>query len=393
MDTSRVDLVKQLLDRRSLIQIPTKEEVIKRLSAKKKLKIYLGIDPTSSDLHLGHIIPLLTLKALAELGHSIIILIGDFTAMIGDPTDKSSVRKVLTAEQITQNMQTYGEQLQRVMRDAPFQLKYNSSWLKKLKLESLIDLMSQYSVQQMMERDMFQVRQQEKKPIYLHEFLYPLMQGYDSVVMKVDAEVGGNDQLFNMLVGRELSATYLKKDKLVFTTKLLVDNSTGKKMSKSEGNLIALNDKPKDMFGKIMAGIPDSMIRTVFELCTEELLEDIASWEQEFSNPKDFKLQLALHLVQRYYSETDAIEAKAEFERATSNNQTPQDIPEFVLTDIDTILDVLLSAGSIQSKNDGRRLIEQKGISINHQTVTSWDTKVKKGDVIKIGSHRFLRIV
>lgn len=264
---------------------PDRESVIDRFKSGEKLRFYFGIDPTGPTLHIGHTIPLMLLKGLASLGHQITLLIGDFTARIGDPTNKTSARAALSIQEVEKNMLSYIDQVHKILKEDSFDVVYNSSWLEKMSFKDVVDLASKVSVQQMLERDMFQDRQKNKKPIYIHEFLYPLMQGYDSVALEADGEIGGNDQVFNMLVGRDLEKDYLKKDKIVLATRLLV-SETGKKMSKSEGTMITLADTPRDMFGKVMASVPDSMVSTYFELTTsvcdtDEGRTKIQEWQKK----------------------------------------------------------------------------------------------------------------
>src|SRR3989339_591169 len=250
---------------------PKKDFLEAKLKSGKPITLYTGYDPTAPTLHIGHGITMMKLRQFQDLGHKVIMLIGDFTGMIGDPTDKGAARQKLTREQVLANCKNYQEQASSILNFEganPVAVKYNSEWLGKMNFAGILELTSHFTVQRMMERDMFEKRQEENKPIYLHEFLYPVMQAYDSVAMEVDGEVGGNDQTFNMLAGRDLMKDLQGKEKFVLTMKLLVD-STGKKMGKSEGNMIALADKPEDMFGKVMSWT-DEMILKGFELCTFE---------------------------------------------------------------------------------------------------------------------------
>ncbi|MBX4211545.1 MAG: tyrosine--tRNA ligase, partial [Candidatus Yanofskybacteria bacterium] len=288
--------IETVLDRRIENVFPSRDNAVRRLQ-EETLEVYLGIDPTSPELHLGHTVPLLFLKNLHELGHKIIILIGDFTARIGDPTGKESARKALSGEEIEANMKTYLKQVHRILPSGSFEVKYNSTWLEPLNFGDLIKLASNVTVQQMIVRDMFQERIKQEKPIYLHEFLYPLAQGYDSVAMKVDGEVGGNDQTFNMLVGRELEKTLLQKEKLVFATKLITNREGGKKMSKSEGEVIALTDEPQEIRRKVLA-LDDGIIASIFQLCTEKDMDWI---REQNSDPRAFKEALAEELIAMYH--------------------------------------------------------------------------------------------
>ncbi|MCX6717336.1 MAG: tyrosine--tRNA ligase [Candidatus Taylorbacteria bacterium] len=282
---------------------PNKEFLKKQLLSGKKLTMYLGIDPTGPTLHLGHMIPIKKLGEFQKLGHKAILLIGDFTAMIGDPTDKSATRKQLTRKQVLNNCKLYKRQISTFLNFGfgGADLKYNSKWLGRLSFEKLLELSSYLTHSQMIKRSMFQDRINNGKDIYINEFMYPLMQGYDSVAMDVDGEIGGNDQTFNMLVGRDLLKKIKNKEKFVMTVKLLAD-STGKKMGKTEGNMASLTDDNNEMFGKVMSWTDGVMI-SAFELCTNVPMEEIKKIEkdlQEGINPKDFKLKLAYEIVRIY---------------------------------------------------------------------------------------------
>lgn len=366
---------------------PSKEEAAKALGSGKSLHVYVGIDPTSPHLHIGHSVPLLFLKQLAGLGHKPVFLIGDFTALIGDPTDKEAARTALTKKEVEQNMKTYLDQAYRILPKGSFEIKYNSKWLAKMSFQNVIELASHVTVQQMLARDMFQERIKNEKPIYVHEFLYPLMQGYDSVAMEVDGEVGGNDQTFNMLVGRDLIKHFLGKEKLVFATRLLVDPKTGKKMSKTEGGLIALDDSPEDIFQKVWSSIPNTMIKTVFELGTEKDMSWIKqrSEEAEMSGDyKSFNHELAFELVSMYHGEKAAGKARDEWRQP--------EIMKLPEGSEGKILDVLQISGLASSASVGRRLIEENAVSVDGKTIEDVHFKVKKGDILEVGKNRPIKI-
>lgn len=386
--------IKEFLNSRYIEAVfPSKEKAAEMMGAGKKLVFYWGIDPTGPDVHLGHTTNPLLLKKIIELGHKVILLIGNFTAMIGDPTGKDTTRKVLSAEEVKSNMKTYFEQIRKILPKGSFEVKYNADWYHKMVVEEFIKLTDYVTVQQMITRDMFQRRLKEDKPISLREFLYPVLQGYDSVAMEVDGEVGGNDQTFNMLVGRDLSKHILSKNKIVITTRLLEDPVTGKKiMNKSEGCYIAINQQPDDMFGKVMA-MPDSAILPLFNYATEVANERVAQIKSQLEsgeNPMAVKKELALELVRIYHGEKVAEKAKENFERVFSEGQLPEDIRE--INSGGTILQTMIIAGIVISSSEGKRLIEQGAVKINDQTVSRWDQKEKSGDIIKIGSHEFLKI-
>jgi len=366
----------ELLSRRLENVFPSKEEAMKRFQEGKPLRVYLGIDATGTEIHIGHTIPLLFLKQLAELGHKPILLIGDFTTRIGDPTDKEATRKALSEKEIKENMRGYLEQVYKILPKDSFTVDYNSRWLDKLNFGDLLGLASKVTVQQMLQRDMFQERIKKQKPIYLHEFLYPLAQGYDSVAMEVDGELGGNDQTFNMLIGRDLEKEILGKDKLVFATRLLVDAASGKKMSKSEGGFIAINDKPKDIFEKVSNTIPDGMIRTVFELCTEVDLEKI-DWNK---NPVELKEDLAFELVKMYHGEKEAEKAKNDWRKEDEMEGSGKRRVEFV------------AQASGSSLSAAKELFNQNAIEINGEKVTDWNPPVNKGEIVNIGKKRPIKV-
>lgn len=397
-DNHKVD---ELLSSRYLEAIfPSLEKVQEIFKSGKKLTFYLGIDPTGPDIHLGHTTNLLFLKKIALLGHEVILLIGDFTAQIGDPTGKDIARKPLSKEEVKRNMSSYIDQVKKILKPKLFKVKHNSKWLAKMDMVNVVKLASRFTVQQMIARDMFQKRIKEEKPIGLHEFLYPLLQGYDSVAMGVDGEVGGNDQTFNMLAGRDLVKKILAKEKIVFATKLLEDPVTGKKlMSKSEGSYISLNDQPQELFGKIMA-MSDLSIIPLLSLVTEVTDEKIKEFDDRLNNnenPKNLKQELAQEIVKMYYGEGTAEKAKNEFERIFKEHEAPTEVKEVYVNLIDqqNLIDLFLAAGIENSKGEIKRLIEQKAIKVNDNLITNWNEEIDIGDdgvLVKVGPRRFYRI-
>jgi tyrosyl-tRNA synthetase len=346
----------------------------KVLISGKRIRIYCGFDPTGPDLHIGNGNQLRKMAQFQKLGHEVIFLIGDFTAMIGDP-DKLAVRKQLTKKEVLANFKGWKKQTEAVLNFSgknPVQIKYNSTWLSKLKFEDVINLASKMTVQRMLERDMFEKRMQEGKPIYIHEFMYPLMQGYDCVKMDVDMEIGGNDQTFNMLVGRDLMKDFKGKEKFILTINLLVD-PTGKKMGKTEGNMVMLTDSADNMFGKIMS-VPDEMIMEMFELCTDVPLAEIKAMKEQMqagTNPRDLKLKLAFEIVNIYKGEKEAQAAQENFINVFSNKEIPQEIKIYKVSAKGgsasggksyKILDILVEIGLATSNSDARRVIEQGGV-------------------------------
>ncbi|MBP6944529.1 tyrosine--tRNA ligase [Patescibacteria group bacterium] len=379
---------------------PTREALRERLLSGQKLTVYHGIDPTGPTLHLGHTVPLRKLSELQKLGHKVILLIGDFTAMIGDPTDKAATRKKLTREEVLENCKLYKQQASFLLDfDGPnaAEFRFNSEWLAKMSFADVVELASHFTVQQMMERDMFEKRMEEGKPIHLHEFFYPLMQGYDSVALEVDLEIGGNDQTFNMLAGRTLLKTLKHKEKFVLTNRLLAD-PTGKKMGKSEGNMLALTDDPKDAYGKVMSWT-DEMIVPGFEICTQKTEDDMKEVKaalERGENPIVWKKELARLVVEGIFGEGAATMASEEFVRVHAQGEKPEEIPALSVSGSMALADVLVEAGFVASKTDARRQIEQGGVKVNDEVVTDVKAMVEptnEGTIIQKGKRHFVKII
>lgn len=370
-----------------------------RLKSGKQLTLYLGIDPTGPDLHLGHAIPLRKMAEFQKLGHKLIMLIGDFTAMIGDPTDKSATRVQQTREQVLLNAAKYKEQASKIISfegENAAELRYNSDWLAKLGFSEIVDLASNFTVQQMLERDMFEKRIAEGKPVHLHEFLYPLMQAYDSVAMDVDGEIGGNDQTFNMLAGRDLMKSLKGKEKFVITSKLLTD-PTGKKMGKSEGNMITLSDSPDDIFGKVMSWT-DGMIIPGFEILTDLPNGEIKEMKIAMGdgvNPRDYKVRLAQEVVAVYFDAVEAQAAVDRFNKLFKDHAIPEDVEEVKLSGSMSIIDALVETKLAPSKSEARRLIDGGGVKVNEVVVTDYEMMIDPGakPLIQKGKRFFIRII
>lgn len=390
--------INELLNRGVEEIFPNQSFLEKELKKGEKLTLYLGIDPTGPTLHVGHAIVLKKLKEFQDLGHQIILLIGDFTAMIGDPTDKSATRKQLTRKEVLNNAKLYKTQASKFLNFSgknAAQLKYNSKWLSEMKFGDVLELASHMTVEQMSKRDMFVKRTEEGKPVYIHEFMYPLMQGYDSVAMNVDGEVGGNDQMFNMLTGRTLVKQIQNKEKFVITMKLLED-ATGKKMGKSEGNMLTLQDSPEEMFGKVMSWT-DGLIVPGFELCTDMPINEISEIESKIKkgeNPRDFKVALAKSIISFYHSKESADKAEKGFVNTFKEGGVPDNIPSVDVKKGTQIIDIDFPKEIITTKNELRRLLEGGSI-------TSVSTKEKisdqkyifdQSDTLKIGKRRFIDI-
>lgn len=388
--------IEELLTRGVEKIFPSREFLEARLKEGKQLSLYLGIDPTGPDLHIGHSIPLRKLRQFQDLGHKVILLIGDFTGMIGDPTDKSATRVRLTREQVLKNAQAYKEQAGKILDfggNNPVELKYNSEWLANMSLKDVIELAANFTVPQMLTRDMFKKRIKEGKDIFMHEFLYPLMQGYDSVAMDVDGEVGGNDQTFNMLAGRDLMKAMKGKEKFVVADKLLAD-PTGKKMGKSEGNMITLGDSSDEMFGKIMSWT-DGMIVPGFEILTTQDYEMVQKELDGGANPREIKARLARTIVAQYFDDTEAAAASDRFDQLFQKKEMPEEIPEHKISGFMSVVDVLVSSGLAESKGDARRLIEGGGVKVDEVVVEDSEqmlTPTKEGVILQKGKRHFVRV-
>jgi tyrosyl-tRNA synthetase len=376
---SNQELERQLnLLLRGTVEVIQREELKARLSLSLKearpLIIKAGFDPTAPDLHLGHTVLIQKLKHFQDLGHQVVFLIGDFTGMIGDPTGVSETRKVLTKEQVQDNAQTYQRQIFKILDPGKTRIVFNSEWMGAMTAEGIIQLAAHYRVARMMERDDFQKRYIEQKPISVHEFLYPLVQGYDSVVLKADVELGGTDQKFNLLVGRDLQRDYGQHPQVVMTMPLLEGTDGVRKMSKSFGNYIALEDRPADMFGKLMS-ISDELMIRYYELLTVENLEEVKR-----RHPMEAKKALAEYLVRQYHGEQGAEEAKADFQQRFQKRDFP-DQPDaevmLALSDFpDTehpalpMVDMLMRTGLVPSKTEARRLLSQQAVQVDGEKVT-----------------------
>lgn len=360
------------------------------------LRIKLGLDPTAPDIHLGHTVVLNKMRQLQDLGHSVIFLIGDFTSTIGDPSGRNSTRPPLTREQIEHNAQTYYAQASLVLDPARTEIRYNSEWCDPLGARGMIQLASRYTVARMMEREDFTRRFKTGVPIAVHEFLYPLMQGYDSVALKADLELGGTDQKFNLLVGRELQTEYGQEPQCILTMPLLVGTDGVEKMSKSKGNYIGISEAPDSMFGKLMS-ISDTLMWRYFELLSFRSLEDIAALKAEVDagrNPRDAKVLLAQEIIARFHSQKDAEQALANFEARFRDGAIPDDIPEVQLPGAPMgILRVLREAGLCASSSEAQRAVEQGGVKIDGGKVEDRSLQLPPGSyVLQVGKRKFARV-
>ncbi len=392
--------IERLLTRGVEMAYPNKDAMKTTLMSDKRLRVYVGVDPTAPSLHIGHALQLKKLREFQELGHEVILLIGSFTAMIGDPTDKLAARQQLSAAQVLENAATYKKQAKTILKftgENPCKIMFNHKWLAKLTLKDVVDLQSHFTIQQMSERDMFERRIKDGKPLFMHEFTYPLMQGYDSVAMDVDVELGGSDQTFNMLVGRTLMREMKNKEKQVLALKLLV-NDEGKKMSKSEGGFIAITDEPEDMYGKLMA-MNDSMILPYFEIITDVPMEEIEGMKlqlQAGTNPRDLKMKLAAEVVTMFHGKAAAKRAAKHFSTVFQQHEQPTDIADFQVSSSMNILDVLVAAKLASSRGEGKQLIAGGGVRIDDVTVTDIGMMIdpiKLPAVLQKGKRFFVRLV
>lgn len=365
------------------------EDLEKKLASGKKLRVKLGADPTSPDLHLGHTVVLNKLKVFQDLGHQVVFLIGDFTAKIGDPSGRSETRPMMTDEQIAKNVKTYTEQVFKILDKDKTEIVYNSKWLNALGISGLLQLAGKCTVAQMLVRDDFEKRYKEDKPISIVEFLYPLLQAYDSVELKADIEFGGNDQKFNLLLGREIQRDYGQEPQVVITMPLLEGTDGVRKMSKSYNNYIALNDKPKDMFGKIMS-ISDEMMYKYYELLTQADIKAVKAM-----HPKEAKLALAQEITEKYNGKEEAVKAKEEFEKVFAKKDIPDDIEEYILKNPSIKLsDLLAESKMVSSKNEARRLIEQGGVKIDSQKVEAdFEIKSEEPFILQAGKRKFKKVI
>ncbi|WKZ31224.1 MAG: tyrosine--tRNA ligase [Candidatus Dojkabacteria bacterium] len=389
------EIIDLILDKAVEEILPSREALEAALMSGKRLKVYIGIDPTADTLHIGHTVSMRRLEYFRQLGHEAILLIGDFTARIGDP-DKKDTRSQLTAEQVADNLKLYTEQAKAIIKIDdewnPVKVLFNNDWLGQMKFGDVVQLASNFTVQQMLKRDLFQKRIAEDKPLYVHEFFYPMMQGWDSVAMDIDVEIGGNDQLFNMLAGRQLVQTHLKKEKFVVAGKLLT-TADGTKMGKSEGNMVKLSDSAEEIYGKIMA-LPDSSIVQGFELLTDSSMERVRETENSLggsdANPLQYKKMLALEVTSALKGDEAAKRAEQYFVSVFQEKNYEVDIPT-VKVDSQTINILALivdGAKFAESKSQARRLVEQGAVYFANEKISDWNHEVTvnaEGAVLKVG--------
>ena len=362
----------------------------------RALRVYCGYDPTSTDLHLGHTITMRKLRQFQDLGHEVTFLIGSYTALVGDPSDKNKARPILTEEQVAHNAETYAEQAFRVLDAKKTKIRYNGEWLSELSLLDLIRLGQNFTVQQFLARENFSNRLDRGEAIYLHETFYALMQGYDAVAMQTDIQVGGTDQLFNIIVaGRKLQEALGQKPLVGIITGILPGTDGVQRMSKSTGNIVPINTGADDMYGKLMS-IPDLAMGKYMRLATRWNPQEIDAFEKNLGSgdihPRDAKMKLAREITSIFYGDSDAQKAEEVFVRTFQQKATPDEIPEYDLRSGQTVMDVILDAKMSSSKSEARRLFDQKGVRLDGETIERGDLPFPHGGVLQVGKRKFLRV-
>lgn len=389
------DIESQLeLIKRGTAEIISEEDLIAKLKQNRPLNVKAGFDPTAPDLHLGHTVVLQKMKHFQELGHNVTFLIGDFTGMIGDPTGKSETRKPLTKEQVLANAETYKEQVFKILDPEKTKICFNSAWLEPLTMKETLSLMAKFTVARIIERDDFQKRYKAGEPIGMHEFMYPIMQGFDSVNMNTDIELGGTDQKFNLLVGRDLLRQYGKEAQVAITMPIIEGLDGVQKMSKSLGNYVGISESPKDMFGKLMS-ITDELMFRYYTLLSDMSLKDIEKMKQDIEtgdfHPMTAKKNLAKEIVSRYHGTKAGVEAEEEFVRVFSNKNIPTDIQEYKIQGC--FLDIILALNFASSKSEARRLAEQGGIHFENEKVYDLTLTPEHDGILKVGKRKFAKLI
>lgn len=389
------DIKSQLeLIKRGTAEIISEEDLIAKLKQNRPLNVKAGFDPTAPDLHLGHTVVLQKMKHFQELGHNVTFLIGDFTGMIGDPTGKSETRKPLTKEQVLANAETYKEQVFKILDPEKTKICFNSAWLEPLTMKETLSLMAKFTVARIIERDDFQKRYKAGEPIGMHEFMYPIMQGFDSVNVNTDIELGGTDQKFNLLVGRDLLRQYGKEAQVAITMPIIEGLDGVQKMSKSLGNYVGISESPKDMFGKLMS-ITDELMFRYYTLLSDMSLKDIEKMKQDIEtgdfHPMTAKKNLAKEIVSRYHGTKAGIEAEEEFVRVFSNKNIPTDIQEYKIQGC--FLDIILALNFASSKSEARRLAEQGGVHFENEKVYDLTLTPEHEGILKVGKRKFAKLI
>lgn len=385
--------------KRGCDELIVESELVEKLRLGRPLRIKAGFDPTAPDLHLGHTVLINKLRQFQDLGHHVLFLIGDFTGMIGDPTGKNATRPPLSADQIARNAKTYADQVFKILDQSKTEVCFNSAWMGKMDAADVIKLAASYTVARMLERDDFGKRYRENRPIAIHEFLYPLVQGYDSVAMKADVELGGTDQKFNLLVGRELQKQHGQPSQCVLTMPLLEGLDGEKKMSKSLGNYIGINEPPNEIFGKIMS-VSDTLMWRYIELLSFEPLATIRKWRTEVDegrNPRDIKVMFAKEIVARFHSSAAADAALLDFESRFKRDEIPEVVPEHLISvghDGISLAQAIKQVGLLDSTSDALRMIDQGGVRINGEKVSDRAISLPRNEpfVVQVGKRKYARI-
>ncbi len=383
--------------KKDTVDFITEEEFLDKLNRKKQLKVKLGVDPSRPDLHLGHAVVLRKLRQFQKFGHIVYLIIGDFTARIGDPSGRSKTRPLLSEEEVKANSKTYVEQAFKILDPNQTVIKFNSEWLSALTFEDIINLTSRYTVARMLERDDFNKRLAENEPISISEFLYPIAQAYDSIVIEADVEMGGTDQLFNLLVGRKLQEEFGQEPQIVVTMPLIEGTDGSLKMSKSYNNYIAFNDTPDDIFGKIMS-VPDHLIIKYMTYLTDISRDKIKDFENKMKNdeinPRDVKMVLAEEVVKMLYNEEEAKKAKDNFVAIFQKKDMPDDLPEILVQENETILDIVAKTNVFDSNSEIKRAISQGAIRINDEKIDDFKfvPNFEDGDVLRVGKKNYFRL-
>lgn len=388
------------LIRRGTEEIISEEELTKKLEESLKtgvpLRIKAGFDPTAPDLHLGHTVLIQKLKHFQELGHHVIFLIGDFTGMIGDPSGKSETRKALTKEEVLKNAETYKEQVFKILDPEKTEVAFNSTWMEAMSAVGMIKLASSYTVARMLERDDFSKRYKENRPISIHEFLYPLVQGYDSVALRSDVELGGTDQKFNLLVGRELQKDHGQRPQNAITVPILEGLDGVNKMSKSLNNYVGISEQPSEMFGKLMS-ITDELMMRYYLLLSDLSLAEIEQMKKDIAegalHPMEAKKRLAVEIVTRYWGAQAGADARENFEKVFSNKENPEDMPEFI-SGSKSLLDIIRELDFAPSNGEAKRTAKQGGVYLDNERIENLDMIPSAGEhILKVGKRKFARII
>jgi tyrosyl-tRNA synthetase len=389
--------------KKGVLEIISEEELLKKLKEERPLIVKAGFDPTAPDLHLGHTVLLQKLRTFQQLGHNVFFIIGDFTAMIGDPSGRDQTRPPLTKQQVLENAKTYKDQVFKVLDPEKTVVVFNSEWLGKMAAEDLIKLTAKYTVARMLEREDFKKRFKENIPISIHEFIYPLLQAYDSVAIKADVELGGSDQRFNLLIGRDIQKEYgIESPQVAIMLPLLVGTDGVKKMSKSYGNYIGITEPPQVMFGKIMS-ISDELMWQYWELLTDLTLDEINKLKEDVQkgilHPMEVKKQLGMYIVERFHSKEDAIKAREHFEKVHSKKEIPEDIPVFKLSEINTdeteLFEIIFNLKLAETKAEAKRVIKQGGVKVNGEKITDpmYKPDLARQLIIQVGKRKFAKII